>query len=102
MSRVDPDVQAAERRPQTCGPASKTGIRRRERVENLRDGPACRWRLGVEHDVAKSVSQGDAVFAADETQGLDQARAGPDQKDLGLAAHRALAGIGPLRVDERE
>ena len=102
MRRVDPDEQAAQRRPQTRGPASKTGIRRRERIENLGDGPACRWRLGVEHDVAKSVSQGEAIFAADETQGFDQARAGPDEKDLGLTAHRALAGIGPLRVNERE
>ena len=69
---------------------------------NLRYGPACRWRLGVEHDVPKRVSQADCVFAADETQGFDQARAGPDEKDLGLPANRALAGTGPLRVDERE
>ena len=65
-------------------------------------GQACRWRLGVEHDVAKRVSEGEAMFATGETQGFDQARAGPDKKDLGLTAHRALAGVGPLRVNERE
>ena len=80
MRRVDPGEQAAQRRPQTRRPASKTGIRRRERIDNLGDGPACRRHLGVEHDVAKRTSQGEAVFAVDETQGFDQARAGPDRK----------------------
>jgi len=38
--RVDPGAQAVERRPQTGRPASDIRIRRDQRVEDFREGPA--------------------------------------------------------------